>query len=131
MPPVPLVASTLPELQAAIREATRGKPEPETHYERGWGRDRFIRENLASVMEARWFFGRGPKRIRKKKAKAYLYGRALWKHLGPIMAEPLRPRRDYASVGRLAFSVTPLGPSLYGIGPVAGFPLVNNARDKF
>ena len=56
-------------------------------------------------MEARWFFGRGPKRIRKKKAKAYLSYQALWKHLGPIMAEPLRLRRGYASVGRLTFSV--------------------------
>jgi hypothetical protein len=109
--PTPLTASSLPDLLKAIKASTQGRPEPETHYERGWGRERFIRENLASVMTARWFFGRGPKRIRKKRAKAYLYGRALWKHLGPIMAEPLRLRRDYASVGRLAFSVTPLGPA--------------------
>lgn len=110
MPSTPLAASTLPELLKAAKAAiaSQQKPEPETHYERGWSRDRFIRENLASVMGARWFFGRGPKRIRKKRAKAYLYGRALWKHLGPIMAEPLRLRRDYASVGRLAFVVEKL-----------------------
>lgn len=92
----------------SLADLTHPNREPETRYERGWSRDRFIRENLASVMEARWFFGRGPKRIRKKKAKAYLYGRALWKHLGPIMAEPLMLRRDYASIGRQTFLVTPL-----------------------
>lgn len=110
MPPIPLTATSLPELYAEIRTTLQGqgKPEPETHYERGWGRERFIQENLASVMKARWFFGRGPKRIRKKRAKAYLSYQALWKHLGPIMAEPLRLRRDYASFGRQVFVVTPL-----------------------
>ena len=108
MPPIPIPATTLPELHTTIKVAISEKREPETHYERGWGRERFIRENLASVVEARWFFGRGPKRIRKKRAKAYLGYRALWKHLGPIMAEPLRPRRDYASVGRQVSVVTPI-----------------------
>lgn len=104
----PIVATSLADLHKAIATLTHPKREPETRYVRGWSRDRFIRENLTSVMEARWFFGRGPKRIRKKKAKAYLYGRAIWKHLGKIMAEPLMLRRDYASVGRQTFLVTPL-----------------------
>jgi hypothetical protein len=34
--------------------------------------DAFIKNNLPFVMLERWFFGNGPKRIRKKKAKQWL-----------------------------------------------------------
>ena len=108
MPSIPIQASSLPELLAAIKATTQGSTQqPATIYERGWSKSRFIRENLPTLMGNRGYFGRCPKRIRKKKIKAFLR-KAIWGHLGKIMAEPIARRVDYASIGRQAFVVTPL-----------------------
>ena len=85
--------------------------EPETRYVGGWTLERFIRENLTAVMANRKFVGDSTKRIRKKRAKAFLgpaFRAHRWQHLGELMAAPIRERLDYASLGRMTFSVTPL-----------------------
>ena len=73
-------------------------------YEESWTRDQFIRANVDSLVAARWFFGKRPKRLRKKLAKAHLR-RA---YLGHMLGNVIRHRLDYTAIGRQVFSVEPL-----------------------
>lgn len=107
----PIQATTLPHLrttiEAVLRQQRKAKLEPETRYERGWGFERFVRENLATVMADRRYFGRRPKRVRKKLAKVFLR-KAIYRHVGMVMADLIRPRVNYTEVARRIFVVEKL-----------------------
>jgi len=80
----------------------------ETRWEAGWSRERYVRENLAEILSSRRYFGRGNKRIRRKKIKPFLLGRAFRMHLAVALTAPLYSRLNYASMGRRMFLVEPL-----------------------
>lgn len=94
-------------LRAHLRQEREMARWPRTGPVHGFDLDRFVRENLASVMADRGYFGRRPKRIRKKLARKFLR-KVFLRKLAEHMAAPLRLRVDYASVGRRVFQVQPL-----------------------
>lgn len=70
--------------------------------------DRFVSDNLEALAHARWFFGKGPKRIRKKQARAHL--RLRWARIrsaafGWAMSDLIRRRLNYTAIGRQILTV--------------------------
>lgn len=68
----------------------------------------FVSDNLEALTHARWFFGKGPRRIRKKQARAHL--RLRWAVIrsaafGWAMSDLIRRRLNYTAIGRQIFSV--------------------------
>jgi hypothetical protein len=91
-----------------FRTTRQYRTDPKTRYVGGWTLEQFLRENLPVVMANLTFVGHSPKRIRKKRAKNFLFiafREHRWQYLGELMAAPIRERWDYVSIGRQVFHV--------------------------
>lgn len=97
-------------VRAYLRQEREEAREPKVVFSPDWTFERFIRENVVAVTADRRYFGRGPRRIRKKKAKAFLSRWWSRGRLGVSMATPIRVRLNYASFGRQIFQVQELPP---------------------
>lgn len=111
---MPFLRTDLPSktlLRTFSQQKREEAREPKVRYDKSWTIERFVRENLAAVTADRRYLGRGPRRIRKKKAKAFLrrwWTREKFKMIGQVMGSVIWTEFNRRPFPQKVFSVTPL-----------------------